>query len=83
MSRRMIKVVAISYAVKSVLFAGLWLLAPDLIRQGRDRVLAAFSAIRGASVPASEAIREAAPHGAAGSVLRPAAGALPSATRSY
>jgi hypothetical protein len=74
MSRRAIKVVAISYAVKTLLFVGLWLLAPDLVRQGRDRARAFFSSLTGA-VPASAAIREAAPHGAAGAVLRPAAGA--------
>jgi hypothetical protein len=81
MSRRALKVVAISYAVKTVLVAALWLAAPDLVRQARDRALAAFSTLMGTSVPASAAIRQAAPHGAAGAVLRPAAQALPSAVR--
>ena len=45
MSRRTLKLVAVSYAVKTVLFGLFCLLAPDLVRQGRDRVRAAWSAV--------------------------------------
>ena len=73
MWRRALKVMAVSYAVKTVLFVGLWLAAPDLVRQGRDKVKDLWAGVTGARTPAAAAIGQAAPHRAAGTVLRPVA----------
>lgn len=48
MSRRTlktVKVIAIGYAVKVALLAGLWMAAPELVRQGRDKALAAWNEV--------------------------------------
>jgi hypothetical protein len=60
MMRRALKVMAISYAVKTVLVFGLWLLAPDLVRQGRDRAVAAWASLTGDAPPAAAAVRPSA-----------------------
>lgn len=73
MWRRALKVMAISYAVKTVLVLGLWLAAPDLVRQVREKVLDAWSDLTRAATPAAAAIAPAAPHRAAAAVLRPIA----------
>ena len=73
MWRRALKVMAISYAVKTVLVLGLWLAAPDLIRQAREKVVDVWSSLTRAATPAAAAIAPAAPHRAAAAVLRPAA----------
>lgn len=75
MWRRALKVMAISYAVKTALFLGLWLAAPDLIQKARDKAMDAWAGLRGAASPAAAAIAPAAPHQAAGAVLRPVAAA--------
>ena len=71
MWRRALKVMAVSYAVKTVVVLGIWLAAPDLVRQGRDKVRNAWASMTGASTPAAAAIAPAAPHRAAGAVLQP------------
>jgi hypothetical protein len=71
MWRRAVKVMAVSYAVKTLLLVGVWLAAPDLVRQGRDKVKDVWAAVTGASTPATAAIGQAAPHRAAGAVLQP------------
>jgi hypothetical protein len=71
MWRRALKVMAVSYAVKTVLFLAVWLAAPDLVRQGRDKVKDVWAGVTGASTPAAAAIGQAAPHRAAGAVLQP------------
>ena len=81
MWRRMLKVTAIGYAVKTAVFLAVWLAAPDLVRQGRDKVRDAWVSLTRSAVPAAAAIAPAAPHQAAGSVMRPAGPALPPASR--
>lgn len=72
MWRRMLKVMAIGYAVKTALALALWLAAPDLVRQGRDKLRDAWAGLTGsAPTPAAAAIAPAAPHQAAGAVLQP------------
>jgi hypothetical protein len=62
---------AVSYAVKTVVVLGIWLAAPDLVRQGRDKVRDVWASMTGAAAPAASAIGPAAPHQAAGAVLQP------------
>jgi hypothetical protein len=81
MWRRMLKLTAIGYAVKTAVFLAVWLAAPDLVRQGRDRVLGAWGSLTGRATPAAAAIAPAAPHQAAGAAIRPAAPALPASAR--
>ena len=71
MWRRALKVMAVSYAVKTLLVLGVWLAAPDLVRQGRDKVKDVWANMTGARTPAAAAIAPAAPHRAAGAVLQP------------
>jgi hypothetical protein len=71
MWRRALKVMAVSYAVKSVLVLGIWLAAPDLVKQGRDKVRDVWASMTRSDIPAAAAIAPAAPHQAAGEVLRP------------
>lgn len=73
MWRRTLKVMAIGYAVKTAVFLAVWLAAPDLVRQGRDKVRDAWAGFTSEGTPASAAIAPAAPHQAAGAALRPAA----------
>jgi hypothetical protein len=73
MWRRALKVMAISYAVKTALFLALWLAAPDLVRQAREKMLDVWAGLTRAATPAAAAIAPAAPHRAAGAVLRPVA----------
>jgi len=60
MWRRALKVMAVSYAVKTVLFVGLWLAAPDLVRQGRDKVKDIWADLTGARTPAATGSRPSA-----------------------
>ena len=71
MWRRALKVMAVSYAVKTIVVLGIWLAAPDLVRQGRDKVRDLWASLTGQAVPAAAAIAPAAPHQAAGAVLQP------------
>jgi len=71
MWRRALKVMAVSYAVKTVVILAVWLAAPDLVRQGRAKVRDAWASITKAPTPAAAAIGPAAPHRAAGAVLQP------------
>jgi hypothetical protein len=76
MWRRALKVMAVSYAVKTLVFLAVWLAAPDLVRQGRDKVVAVWIAATGTATPATAV---AAPHGAAGQVLQPVGSAAATA----
>lgn len=71
MWRRALKVMAISYGIKTVLVLVLWVAAPDLVRQARGKALDVWASFKGTATPAAAAIAPAAPHRAAGAVLRP------------
>jgi hypothetical protein len=53
MWRRALKVMAVSYAVKTLVVLGVWLAAPDLVRQGRDKVRDVWASVTGTTVPAA------------------------------
>jgi hypothetical protein len=71
MWRRALKIMAISYAVKTVLVLGIWLAAPDLVRQGRDKVKEIWASITGAATPAAAVVVPTAPARPAGAGLQP------------
>ena len=71
MWRRALKVMAVSYAVKTLVVLGLWLAAPDLVRQGRDKVKDIWASITGAATPAAAVVVPAAPTRPAGAGLQP------------
>ena len=71
MWRRALKVMAVSYAVKTVLVLGFWLAAPDLVRQGRDKVRDVWASMTRTTPAADAAIAPAAPHREAGAVVQP------------
>lgn len=70
MWRRTLKVLALSYAVKTVLLLGIWLAAPDLVRQGRDKAGELWDTWTGNGLPAAAAIGRATPHEAAASAVQ-------------
>ena len=51
MSRRAVKIVAVSYAVKTALIAGLWLAAPDVARQATDKLRTAWVSLTSDKAP--------------------------------
>ena len=75
MWRRTVKVLAVSYAVKTVLLLGLWLAAPDLMRRGYERAGELWDNWTRTQVPAAAAIAPAFPHAAAAAAVGPVAAA--------
>ena len=71
MWRRALKVMAVSYAVKTLLVLGIWLAAPDLVRQGRDKVKDIWASITGVAAPAAAVVAPPAPPRPAGDALQP------------
>ena len=71
MWRRALKVMAISYAVKTLVVLGIWLAAPDLVRQGGEKVKHVWASITGAAAPAAAVIAPPAPPRPAGAGLQP------------
>ena len=49
MSRRTLKIVAISYAVKTLIVAVTWVLVPELPQIVKSKVQAAWAAVAGSS----------------------------------
>jgi hypothetical protein len=69
MWRRTLKVMAVSYAVKTILLLGVWLAAPDLVRRGRERANELWDSWTRTSPPAAAAIAPAFPHAAAAAAV--------------
>jgi len=72
MWRRTLKVLVVSYSLKTLVLLGLWLAAPDLVRRAYDRAGTLWDGWTRSSVPASAAIAPAFPHAAAAAAVRAA-----------
>ena len=73
MWRRTLKVLAVSYAVKTILLLGVWLAAPDLVRRGYDKAGELWQSLVGGCPPAvATPTAGAAAAGVAGTTSAPA-----------